>query len=447
MAMLIIIVVILTGLIWTFFHCAPFTACPWSKSREGNAKRKVILTFYGARDTLDDWTDVIERFESYELEKRNLDIRVDYTQLDQYNYEDLIYDSLVNKKGPNIFMMFNSWLPKYQARIVEMPSTIMNMDQFEANFVPVTKDDLTINGKIYSLPLYVDTMALLYNKTMFYNAGIVSPPKDWNEFVDDVEILTQLNSSGKITRNGAAIGGSKYTNRSQDIVMLLVMQNNTFSDNTRGNPVSFNTEEAKRAVKLYTGFADKANRYYTWDYNSQIYSIDAFIEGKAAMSINYSYELENIDSKTQGALDYGVATVPQKYANNKVNYASYWSPVVAKGADCFKEKGVTLSCEELAWDFISFAALPENAQLYLKETNRPAAQVSLVKKQMEEVGSKLAPFAEQTLTAKSWNNDNNKKTDEVLLNMIESVITTDKNKKKTVEDAMALAVNNIKELE
>jgi ABC-type glycerol-3-phosphate transport system substrate-binding protein len=229
--------------------------------------------------------------------------------------------------------------------------------------------------------------------------------------------------------------------------MLLVMQNNTFSEDTGDNPVSFQTDEATRAVKLYTGFADKANRYYTWDYNSQIYSIDAFIEGKAAMSINYSYELANVDSKTQGALEYGVATVPQKYRDNKVNYANYWSPVVAKGADCAMEKGVTVSCEDLSWDFVSFAAQPDNVRSYLEETNRPAAQVSLVEEQMGEVGSKLAPFAEQALTARSWENANNKKTDEVLLNMIETIITADTEKKKSVEDAMDLAVDKIKELE
>lgn len=445
--MIIVIIVILTGFIWTYFHCTPFSSCPWSKVPESAGDKKVTLTFYGARDTEDDWSEVIDRFQEYELQQRGVKVYIEYKQLDQYNYEDLIYDSLVNKKGPNIFMMFNSWLPKYRARIEPMPSTIMTMDQFEENFVPVTRGDLTEGGKIYSLPLYVDTPALLYNKTMFYNAGIVRPPENWNEFVDDVEILTQLDNNGKIIRRGAALGGSKYTNRAQDIVMLLVMQNNTFSDDARGNLVSFQTDEAMRAVKLYTGFADKANRYYTWDYSSQIYSIDAFIEGRAAMSINYSYELDNVDSKTQGALDYGVATVPQKYKDNKVNYANYWSPVVAKGATCIKEKGITATCAELSWDFISFAAQPDNARLYLQETNRPAAQVSIIEEQMGEVGSKLAPFAEQALTAKSWENANNKKTDEVLVDMIESIITTDKTSKKTVEKAMSLAVDKVKELE
>ncbi|HEY5138251.1 MAG TPA: hypothetical protein VIJ25_02895, partial [Methylococcales bacterium] len=178
-------------------------------------------------------------------------------------------------------------------------------------------------------------------------------------------------------------------------------------------------------------------------------------EGKAAMSMNYSYDIATIDNKTHGALPYAVTTVPQKYAEDKANYASYWSPVVAKGADCIKEASVTASCEDISWDFVNFAAThtTTNAngttydiESYLASTSRPAAAKVLVEKQMGEVGSKLAPFAEQALTAKSWSNANNKKSDEVLLNMIDSVITTDKDKKKTVGDAVKLASDSIKEL-
>ena len=456
MAAIIIAVLVVIGMAWTYLHCTPFQSCPWLRSTADKSPKKVTLSFYGARDTEEDWSGVIEKFRIFEQNNRHLNVTVEYKQLDQYNYEDLVYDSLVNKKGPNIFMMFNSWLPKYQARITEMPSGMMTMDEFEKNFVPVAKDDLVKDGKIYSMPLYVDTPALFYNKEMFYNAGITRPPENWDEFADDVEKLTQLDKDGKITRSGAAFGGAKYVNRSQDIAMLMVMQNNMKADDTRGNPVSFGTSEAKQAVKLYTDFTNSSNRFYTWDYNSQIYSIDAFIQGTAAMSMNYSYEIANIDSKTQDGLDYGVALMPQKYENNKANYASYWAPVVAKGAECIKEDGVTMSCEDISWDFINFVATHAtqegntkkyDIESYLKSANRPAAHVDIIEKQMGEIGSKLAPFAEQTLTAKSWGNANNKKSDEVLLNMLDTIITTDTAKKKTVESAMKLAVDNVKELE
>lgn len=445
--MIIIIILILTGILWTSFHCAPLKTCPWGKSPTEGTPKKVSLAFYGAYDEDDAWNDIIQDFKEYEKRNRNINVTIEYTQLDKNNYEDLIYDSLVNKKGPNVFMMFNSWLPKYKERIVEMPSSIMTTDQFESTFVPVAADDLISDGKIYSLPLYVDTLGLYYNKDMFFNTGITKAPENWEEFVDDVELLTQLDKDGKITRMGAAFGGSKYVNRSQDIVMLMVMQNNTESKDTRGNPVSFRTDEARRAIKLYTDFADSSNRFYSWDYDSQIYSIDAFIEGKAAMSLNYSYDIANIDAKTRGALNYGVATVPQKYANNKSNYANYWAPVVAKGQTCTQEKGVTVACEQIAWDFVYFATQAVEASKYLEATGRPAANLKLVEEQKGEVGSKLAPFAEQALTAKSWDNANNKKTDEVLQDMIESIITDDAEEKQEVTDAIKLAVDQVKELQ
>ena len=39
--------------------------------------------------------------------------------------------------------------------------------------------------------LYIDTIGLYYNKALFNNAGIVNPPKTWDEFNSDVKQLTQ----------------------------------------------------------------------------------------------------------------------------------------------------------------------------------------------------------------------------------------------------------------
>ena len=164
------------------------------------------------------------------------------------------------------------------------------------------------------------------------------------------------------------------------------------------------------------------------------------------MSINYSYEIANLDGKTGGNLKYATAPVPQQYKNEKVNYASYWSPVVAKDADCTKEEGVTVSCSDLAWDFIAFAAQAGNARSYLDSTGRPAANLTLVSEQAGEDGSKLAPFASQVLTARSWSNTYNENTDETLMEMIDSIITTDKTRKQEVSKAMSVAVNEVKVL-
>lgn len=441
----------LAGL-WSQVGCAPLNSCPWGKCSGAGCQtdkkvRKATLTFVGAWDDEESWREVIAAFKVAELANRGVDVNVVYEQLDKYNYEDVLLTDMINRQSPNLFMMLNTWLPKYAQRIVAMPEGIMTMDEFEKYFPRVAQEDLVAEGKIYSLPLYVDTLALFYNKDMFYNAGYIQPPATWSEFTDYVTKLTIKGEGGKLERLGAAVGGAEKVDRSQDILMLLVMQNNLKSNkNPSGNLVSFQTPEAVRAVTYYTDFADPRKKAYTWDYAQQMYSIDAFTAEKAAMSINYSYQIANIQEKTSGALNYGVAPVPQQYPNDKINYAYYWTPVVAKDADCTREEGMTVSCETMAWDFISFIAQEENAALYLEKTNRPAANLLLAEKQAGVVGSKLAPFAQQVLTARSWKNIDNGKNDETLQDMIDSIVTPEARFKVELEDAMEEARNVIKEL-
>lgn len=445
---MLVLALLLAGA-WSTVSCAPFSKCPWQKctgNKCGSEKaKKATLTFVGAWDTADDWKNVITKFRQYEISKRNIDVTVQYEQLDKDNYEPMLLDRMINKQSPDIFMIYNTWLPKYQQRIVEMPTSIMTMDEFEKYFPSVAKSDLVADDKIYSLPLYVDTLALYYNKDMLLNAGFIEPPKTWDEFANYVEKLTQIDKNGNIQRMGAAIGGSDRVIRSQDILMLLVMQNNLKTKESK-NPISFRTPEAERAVKFYTDFADPTKRFYTWDYNNKTYSVDAFTQGLAAMDIGYSYEVADIQKKTNGNLNYAIAPMPQQYPDNKINYANYWTPVVSKDASCTQEKGVTVDCKELAWDFISFAAQADNVMPYLESTGRAGANLIVAKKQAAESGSKVSTFASQVLTARSWNNVSNDKNDQTLIDMIDSVITTDKAKKKDVETAIADAVSAIKEL-
>ena len=106
---------------------------------------------------------------------------------------------------------------------------------------------------------------------------------------------------------GAAFGGGGNVARSQDIIMLLVMQNNMRHG---GNIASFNNVGSEPAVEFYTSFTNPKKRFYTWN-EDQVYSIDAFTQRKAAMMINYSYGIQNIIDKTGNTLNFKVAPIPQ----------------------------------------------------------------------------------------------------------------------------------------
>jgi len=422
---------------WYSIGCPGTTVCPFFRFRLPEPK-SVSLKFIGPYDNASEWNGIISKFKAY---KRNpegdfINVNISYERIcnpicKASDYEETIKKRQFEGNGPNIFMVFNTWIPKYKSEIV--PNKSMSINQFKETFVNVTVDDLTEGKTIYALPFYVDTLALFYNEDKFVNEDFIDEyPKNWNEFEDYVEKLTKFDEDGNIKVAGAAFGGGSNVARSQDVLMLLVMQNNMRHG---GNVASFNNIGSKPAVEFYTSFTNPEKRFYTWN-EDQMYSIDAFTQRKAAMMINYSYGIENIISKTGNTLNFKVAPIPQADKDNKVNYASYWVPVVPKNAPCAPQKGLTVNCKELAWEFLNFAAQKGNSELYLSFSDKPAANKDIAMEQSRDQYNTQSHFAGQVFTAKSWYHPETSESDEHLDKMINSIITTDEDEKKTVSEAM-----------
>ncbi len=437
---------------WYIVGCSPLKRCPGARPPLGLEPKIVILKFVGPWDTKENWTGIAEKFNKFKLREENgfLNVIIRYEMAsDQINYENNVREMQFEGEGPNIFMIFNSWVSRYRQKLLPAPKEMMAVSQFENTFAKAAVEDLvlpdpeTSEKRIYALPFYIDTPALYYNTDRFANEGLAKAPETWEEFKDYVEKLTIRDENGNIEKAGAAFGGGENVNRSQDIIILLAMQNN-FRQNEAENLTSLENPEGIAAVKFYTDFADPAKRFYTWN-EDQMYSIDAFAQRKAAMMINYPYHVNNILSKTGGTLNFKIAPVPQLDKNYKVNYASYWVPVVPKIAPC-RSADPKVSCYDLAWEFLNFAAKKENARLYLDSTKRAAANLELAREQASDYSDSRSVFADQVFTAKSWEHPYDKESDSALLEMIDSIITKDETKKQSLTEAIIAAKKKVKSL-
>ncbi len=430
---------------WFLIGCPPLSQCPGTRFNEPVPKG-VSLKFIGPYDNAGEWSGIISRFNAYKRRPENgfISVNISYERIcnpicKSSDYEETIQERQFKGNGPNIFMIFNTWIPKYKSKII--PNKTMSINQFKDTFAKVAVDDLTEGETIYALPFYIDTLALFYNEDKFINEGYIDEyPKNWREFEDYVEKLTKFDEDGNIKVAGAAFGGGSNIARSQDILMLLVMQNNM---RYGGNVASFNNIGSKPAIEFYTSFTNPEKRFYTWN-EDQIYSIDAFTQRKAAMMINYSYGIQNIVDKTGNTLNFKVAPIPQADSDNIVNYASYWVPVVPKYAPCIAAKGVVVDCKKLAWEFLNFAAQKENSRLYLDSSDKPAANKALAMEQSGDQYNTQSHFAGQVFTAKSWYHPETSKSDEYLDKMINSIITADKGEKKSIPEAMETVKRYIK---
>ena len=86
------------------------------------------------------------------------------------------------------------------------------------------------------------------------------------------------------------------------------------------------------ALAYYTKFSNPSKAEYSWN-SLQHNSVDAFIEGKTAMMLNYSWLIPQIQSKAP-KLNLGIAPVPQNKDKNgngmDIDFANYWGYAVSK---------------------------------------------------------------------------------------------------------------------
>ena len=330
-------------------------------------------------------------------------------------------------------MIHNTWLPKHGDKLKILPATIPGLKQplltiqdYKTNFVDVAFNDFVFNNQIYGLPLYVDTLALFYNKDILNSAGITRPPQDWDEFNSDVETITRLDGSGQITQSAAAIGTARNINRSTDLLSALMIQTGVRMTDTDNRNASFsgrvnNTPVGELALKYYTDFANPSVRTYTWN-DVQHYSVDAFTESKTAMMFNYSHQAGVLKNKSS-RLNFGVAPMPQVSSTDIKNYANYWGVGVSASSKSPNE----------AWKFVAYLASKEGAQSYLSATLRPSARRDLIELQRNDLD--LGVFAVQALSARSWYQIDNIAIETIFADMIDDVNFGRSSVKNSLENA------------
>ncbi len=393
-----------------------------------SASGKVTLEVWGVFDEDDAWKDIIDGYTSV-----HPNVTIEYTKLRFEEYKDELIRAIAEGKGPDVFAVHNDWLGEFASLLEPMPEAVtvahvetqgtvrketvlvttsestMSMKTLKSNFIPSVVEDVVMPYQateksdpidaIYALPMGVDTLGLFYNQDMLNAAGIPQPPATWTDFQQAVKLLTRLDPAGTVVQSGVGLGTSKNVERAADILSVLMMQNGAemvddrgrvvFNDIPSGTPRDVNP--GLDAVRFYTDFANPTKEVYTWN-TSQSSSLEAFVNGKAAMFLGYSYHLPIIRTLAP-KLNVGAAALPQiSVASDvqQVNFANYWAQGVSRDSQN----------SDYAWNFILYATDAKNVGTYLAEAGKPTALRSLIAGQLED--ENLGVFVNQLLTAKTW---------------------------------------------
>ncbi|MFE7793662.1 ABC transporter substrate-binding protein [Streptomyces sp. NPDC057460] len=118
-------------------------------------------------------------------------VNVDYTTYAQLN--EKITTGLAGGLLPDVLMMGVGWIPPFAAKkaIAELPEKLASAHDYEKRVLEPSRYD----GRLYALPVVLDTRIVVYRKDHFATAGIRKTPANWAELR---AVAKQLTKDGRL---------------------------------------------------------------------------------------------------------------------------------------------------------------------------------------------------------------------------------------------------------
>jgi len=404
----------------------------------GGGKKSVVgdktLTIWGLEDPAL-YTNAISDFQT-----TNPSYKVTYVQKNASDYETAALNEIAAGKGPDVWAIPNNWIPKYQDKLVAMPSTLLenkktkqsSLEVYKATFPNIVSQDNVINNNVYGMPLAIDSMVLFCNPNIlsqtlnnYLNNGgedtngtlsqiFTQGPRTWDDFATMTKMITQK-SGTNISQSAVALGTSTNVNNATDILTLLMMQDGVKMTSDDLSTAQFHTKQnvfggqdfpGAQALNFYAAFANPSTDLYTWN-NSMEDSVHAFAEGKTAMMIGYTADGTNI-KRISPDLGFTMLQMPQiKETKNPVNLTTYTTYTVTRAS----QNSAT------AWQFINNFTNSNDANAYFNsfynKTNLQPARLTNISTDSNE--------GKRILSAQDWYNPDPDKVNPIFANTIQQV--------------------------
>jgi len=405
------------------------------------------ITIWGTWDDLDVYQKFISDYKRTHGNVKNITYRkfpCNETECQDYMRE--VVQGLAAGNGPDIFQVNNTWVPSQKDKLLSLDEVndkldkagqpkIMTLRDYGETFVPVAMKDLVSKDsdgvqRIYGVPLWIDNLAVYYNRDIFNMAGLAPPPKNWTwqqltpqgaSFESYASKMTSIDQYGNIKRAGAAVGYGTNVDRAPDILSVLMMQMGSpivdenwqavFTNRIASSDGSY-FSPGEAALAFYTNFSNRSQVSYTW--NKEMWnSVDLFIANQVGMMINYSHRIQTIQQKAPN-LNVGIAPLPQIRADAKpVNFASYWGMAVSKQAAGSDQKAIE------CWNFLKYLSDKDQSEAYADQTHRVSPRLDLIDKYKQDPW--LGVFADQAMSSSSFPEVNNARVATIFQNAINSV--------------------------
>jgi len=203
---------------------------------------------------------------------------------------------------PDVAYMFGSWSPNIAKipQVVDMSSYVEQADWKWDDFYEGEREAATVGDKIVGVPALVDNLAIVYNKTLFKEAGVAPPTADWTW--DDFRAAAKKLTDPSKKQYGWLIpaDGSEDTVWHYDAMLWEAGGDILNSDNTEA---AFNSDAGVQALTMLQDMAVTDKSVYLDTTNAN--GTKLMNSGKIGMMVTGPWDLSSLPD-----VDYGVQVMP-----------------------------------------------------------------------------------------------------------------------------------------
>lgn len=341
-------------------------------------------------------------------------LKLTYIEKRQENFDQELLEALASGVGPDLLLLPHDRLVRHGDKIYTIPYESYSQRSFKDAFLEAGEIFMRPTG-IVAIPFSVDPIVMYWNRQLFTDAGLATPPPFWDEFFSTTIPLTKIDSSRNIQQSAVALGEYDNVVNAKEILSALLFQSGDRIVDASGETpkVVFGTRTiegsspAESSLRFYTEFSNPTKEVYSWN-KSLPNSKAAFLSSDLAIYFGFASEAAELATKNPN-LNFDVAPIPQIRDSSRATYARISGIAILKSsryiADSFLAANI-LTSQDSSRDFAEIAVLP------------PTRRQLLSKKPSDAIPS---IFYDSAIISKVWLDPDREKSGAVFEKMIENV--------------------------
>lgn len=286
-----------------------------------------------------------EAFRMFEAENPDIDLVTEVGPHSSTAFHDLLTQKLKNRSTDvDVFFMDVIWPPEFAAAGWAMPLDELFTPEERKKYVEGAVLANTYEGKIYGVPLFVDSGMLYYRRDLLEKYGL-RPPETWQDMVTAAGNIVAGERQEGLEMFGFSGQFKQYEGLVCDMMEYILGNGGTILDSDTGEP-GIDRAPAVEAVRFVRDeIIGRAAPLGVLMYQEPE-SLDLFIQGRAVFHRNwpYAWEVASDPARSKVADKVGILRLPHFPGGKSYSALGGWQ----LGISAYSRN------KEAAWRFISF---------------------------------------------------------------------------------------------